>query len=349
MDTIVKAPLVSVIMPVYNCGMFVAEAIESILKQTFREFELIIVDDHSSDNTVKLIESYHDQRINLVKKERNTGYVDSLNLAIQISRGKFLARMDGDDICVATRLEKQVRLLYSDPEIALCGTWYQLIPSNTVLQLPVDHEEIKIALLDYCALGHPTVMIRKNFIEDNKLNYRPEFRPAEDYELWTRIAPIGKMANIPEVLLFYRTHEQQVSNREQENRLEHSLAIRAKMLCYPLAEFTDRDFRIGKVVAGGQKTPDIAGLTEVMDWLDRLNIANTLTSFFAIPQFSAYIEQKKAAFVRAFYLNTTPYNPSVLFRFLKEKKRFAEYLSELEQVKLALKCLFFWKPGLQGQ
>lgn len=346
MDTIMSVPTVSIIMPVYNCEAFVAEAIESVLKQSFIDFELIVIDDCSVDNTLKVIAGYADQRIRLIKKERNTGYVDSLNTAIQISRGKYLARMDGDDISGNLRLEKQVDFLENNPDIVLCGTWYQLLPTDQIVQNPVTNDEIKIALLDYCALGHPTVMVRKDFIESNNLAYNSEYRPAEDYELWTRISAMGKMANIPEALLHYRFHQGQVSNHERTSQLKHSLFCKVRMLCSPLAEVTDHDLIMAELIAKNQRVHNGTLLVEVIDWLDRLNSANTLSLFFALPQFNAYVDQKKAAFVRSFYLNTTPYNPRVLLDFLKAGSRFSVYFRKMERFKLSVKCLLFWRPGL---
>jgi len=349
MDKVIATPIISVIMPVYNCDAFIAEAIESILNQTFHEFELIIIDDCSNDNTLKIIEDFRDQRIRLIKKKKNTGYIDSLNTAIKISKGKFLARMDGDDISVSDRLAKQVEFLNSNPDVVLCGSWYQLLHSGQTISNPVESDDIKIALLDYCALGHPTIMMRKDFIVCHNLFYKPEYRPAEDYELWTRISAIGKMANIPQVLLHYRSHERQVSVSERTNQLDHSLTCKIRMLCQPLAEIAATDLKSAELIAAQERLDEVLRLAEVVDWLDRVNMDNAATLFFPVEKFSAYIHQKKATFVRSFYLNTTPYNPSVLFYFLKAGKKFSSYFQRMERIKLALKCLFFWKPGLSNK
>lgn len=349
MDTVIAPPIVSVIMPVYNCDAFIAEAIESILHQTFHEFELIIIDDCSTDNTLKVIESFRDKRILLIKKEKNTGYVESLNMAIKISQGKFLARMDGDDISIPDRLAKQVEFLNDNPDVVVCGSWYQLLQSGETVSNPVENEDIRIALLDYCALGHPTIMIRKDFLVRHNLFYKPAYRPAEDYELWTRVSTIGKMANIPEVLLRYRSHERQVSVLEKTDQLDHSLLCKASMLCHPLPEFTPADLKLAELIAGQERLNDVKLLAKVMDWLDRINKANTSTLFFPIEKFDVYIHEKKAAFVRSFYLNTTPYNPPVLFHFMKAGSKFSSYFQRTERFKLALKCLLFWKAGLANR
>ena len=348
MDTNISEPFVSVIMPVYNCGNYIAESLESILNQSLADFEFIIIDDCSTDNTIAVINRYHDQRIRLIIKEKNSGYVDSLNTGIEMAKGKFLARMDGDDISVITRLEKQVKFLDDHPEIALCGAWYQLLSSTEVIQHPVENEEIKIALLDYCALGHPTVMFRKGFIDEHNLHYESGFRPAEDYDLWTRISAVGKMANIPEILLYYRSHNDQVSIKEKGKQLSNSLLCRTRMLCYPLIEVSNNDLRLSALVPENEKIVEPGLLEEVIDWLEKVKKANISSCFYELRLFSAYIDQKKAAFIRSYYLNTTSYNPGVLIRFLKAKRGFNRYFSMIEQIKLVLKCLVFWKTNLMN-
>ena len=120
-------PKISVLMPVYNCELYVQEAIDSILNQTFIDFELLIIDDCSTDKTVEIINNYADKRIKLTTKPHNTGLTNSLNYGLSIAQGQYIARMDGDDVSVLDRFEKQVKFLDTNPDIILCGTWYQLM------------------------------------------------------------------------------------------------------------------------------------------------------------------------------------------------------------------------------
>ena len=216
----VIAPKISVIMPVYNCETYIKEAIDSILNQTFSDFELIIIDDCSTDSTLSIVKSYSDQRINVVEKEQNTGYTNSLNDAILIAKGKYIARMDGDDISLPERFEKQVEFLENNSEIILCGTEVEIIGKNHISKYPSNHEMIKIQLCYNASFYHPTIMIRRLVLLEN--NYDKKFEPAEDYELWTRLVNIGELANLDEVLLQYRIHQSQTSNirkLEQENNI----------------------------------------------------------------------------------------------------------------------------------
>ncbi|MDN3584405.1 glycosyltransferase family 2 protein [Mucilaginibacter flavus] len=333
-----RNPLVTVIMPVYNCEKHIADAIESILSQTYANLELIIIDDCSTDHTRQLIGKYTDDRIVFIKKEKNTGLVSSLNLGIKISKGGFLARMDGDDISHQTRLSKQVRLLTSNPDIVLCGTWYQLSGSNEIIKNPVEHEDIKISLLDHCVLGHPSVMFRKDFLTANELTYDDSFYPAEDYELWTRISAIGKIANIPEVLLWYRTHENQVSNKEQSIQLTKSYQCKVRMMCYPLSSPSQSDISRSAFIVENGGVSNLSELQELVSWLDRLSDANKQSSFYDEQKFQKYINNKKRQIIRKFYLHSTSYSPSVLFSF-----SCGSYFTANELVKFTLKCIFFWK------
>ena len=138
------APLVSVILPVYNCESFIHETVESILNQTYIDFELLIIDDASSDETVMKIKQFEDDRIKLIEKPENTGYTNSLNQGIKLAKGKYIARMDSDDICEPNRFEKQVKMLENRPELIVCGSAIQINGGDQVLKYPLSHTETTI-------------------------------------------------------------------------------------------------------------------------------------------------------------------------------------------------------------
>ncbi len=331
-------------MPVYNCESFVAEAVKSILTQTLTDFELIIIDDHSTDGTCGIIDGFQDPRIVFIKKQENSGLINSLNLGLSISKGQFIARMDGDDISHATRLEKQVDFLSEHPDIAICGTWYQLMDSNEIVKNPEVNESIKIAFLDYCALGHPTVMFRKDFITFHKLDYNPDFFAAEDYDLWIRISALGKLANLPEVLLSYRSHAEQVSIKQQAKQSANADRCRIRMMCAPLAQSTITDIETSTLLV--RKTPikSLEKLKEVLNWLDKLFDSNQNTTFYKADLFKSFIKKKKKELVRTFYLHTTSYSPKVLLEFSMVNE-FRGYFTSLEYVKLAFKCAVYWRAN----
>ncbi len=237
-------------MPIYNCELYVAEAIESILNQTFADFEFLIIDDCSTDNSLKIAQSYTDNRIKITTKDKNTGYTESLNYGIGIAKGKYIARMDGDDISFPERFAKQVSFLDENPNVILCGTLYQIIGNTKVSKHPITHEEIKVTLISACCIAHPTVLIRKIVFDNYKVLYDVTKEPAEDYDLWSRLVFLGEMSNIGEVLLYYRVHSQQTSVVRSEKQGAVSREIRNRMLqkLIPNIEFSftplDIDFKL---------------------------------------------------------------------------------------------------------
>jgi glycosyltransferase involved in cell wall biosynthesis len=223
-------PRVTVLMPVYNGAQYLHEAMESILQQSFTDFEFLIINDASTDQSANIINSYSDLRIRLVENDRNIGLVHTLNRGIDLAKGEFIARMDCDDISIPERLEKQLVLMEHYSEVGVCGGWIEyFMGRQLVLQLPLSDEEIKRTLPLYNPMAHPTVMIRTAVIKTQQLYYDPEYRHVEDYELWTRLAAITCFANIPEVLLKYRIHPEQIGQQHSVEQVEVVEKIWAKL------------------------------------------------------------------------------------------------------------------------
>lgn len=220
-------PFISVIMPVFNTEKYLEDSIKSILNQTFSNFEFIIIDDASTDNSLKIIESFKDKRIVVVKKNKNTGYTKSLNIGLKLAKGKYIARMDSDDISLPRRFELQIELLEKNQEIILCGTSFKLMDSCEIINHPTNHFEIVVKLLEGTTFGHPTVMIRNEALKTNKIEYNHEFEPAEDYYMWTQLVKFGKVENISEPLLLYRVHSNQVSSLYAEKQQKIANKIRS--------------------------------------------------------------------------------------------------------------------------
>ena len=213
-------PNVTVLMPVYNCELYVAEAIESMLQQTYQNFEFLIIDDASEDETLKILKRFTDSRIHIIEKQKNTGYTNSLNYGLTIAKGKYIARMDGDDISLPKRLELQVAYMEQHPDVVVCGAFYKIIGTETIKTFPTNHEAIKVNLLENTCFAHPLVLIRKTTLDAHHLNYDLTKEPAEDYALWVTLLKYGKLHNIEDVLLHYRVHEQQVSQKSRKLQLE---------------------------------------------------------------------------------------------------------------------------------
>ena len=236
-------PSISVIMPVYNAGKFLKESIESILQQSFTNFEFFIIDDASTDNSVEIIQSYTDKRIRFIQKEFNTGYTDSLNMAVQLSKGKYIARMDADDISFKHRFQQQFQFMESHTEVLVLGTAYKIIDTNTIVQLPITNEEAKIVAMMNVPVAHPTVLIRKEVFDKYGLWYNKKYEPSEDYDLWTRVLEKGSIENLPGTFLYYRRHPEQQSISRYHKLMEATLQIRTGQL-NKIIDFSNKPYDI---------------------------------------------------------------------------------------------------------
>jgi glycosyltransferase involved in cell wall biosynthesis len=227
-----KNPLVSVIMPVYNGEEYLAEAVQSILDQTYTNFELLIVDDGSSDNTLAIAKelSKKDHRVRVLRNKINLKIVGTLNRAIDESKGKYIARMDADDYKYPEAIEKQVAYLESNPDVAVVGGAIEVCgPHMEVLNhraYPESDAEVRAKIFRYNPFAHPAVMMNANLVGDERyaLNW------AEDYDMWFRLGKKGKFANLPETVLKLRTHPDSVSQSKLAYQEKLTLYIRLKAI-----------------------------------------------------------------------------------------------------------------------
>ena len=228
-----KVPSISVAMSVYNGERFLAGAIESVLEQTFTDFEFLILDDGSSDATRAIIAHYAgiDPRICMIARE-NRGLVASLNQLLAQARAPLVARMDADDLCLPDRFARQIAWLAAHPDVGVLGTWTEDIDENdeTYRVIAVDHAVDHEAFLDAIESGapllcHPAVMFRRDLVLAIG-GYHPAFRHCEDLDLWLRLATHTRMANLPERLLRYRHYGEQVSSRHAMEQQVHAAIAR---------------------------------------------------------------------------------------------------------------------------
>ncbi|URZ06307.1 glycosyltransferase [Clostridium felsineum] len=232
-------PKVSILMPTYNSEDYLEESIESILNQTYRDFEFIIINDGSNDNSLDIINNYADKDDRIVVVSRkNKGLVYSLNEGIALSKGEYIARMDSDDISIYNRIEKQVDILDNNKNVDILGTTVQVIGNiteqqkniyNNAFSINFDASNIRDVFLTSCAIPHPSVMLRKEVII--KIGgYSEKYATAEDYDLWLRALRKGyNISKMDEVLLKYRIHTKSKSANEISNFKMAKYTIMAKL------------------------------------------------------------------------------------------------------------------------
>ena len=213
----------TVLMSVYNGEKFLKKSIDSVLSQSYSDFEFLIINDGSSDNSEIIIKEYSDKRIRYICNDENIGLIASLNKGIELSKGKYIARQDADDIACNKRFEMQMRFLEDNPNVSVVGSWISLIDKNdniiTHWKYPTSPIVARWALLFNSAIAHSASMFRRN--EVKKINgYSSEYKYAEDFEMWSRLNKNSDICNIAEVLQLYRVHDNAVStlkNNDQVN------------------------------------------------------------------------------------------------------------------------------------
>lgn len=226
-------PRVTVLMSVYNAERFVAQAVQSVLNQTFTDFEFLIFEDKSSDSSRQILRSFDDSRIRLVENTENRGLTRNLAVGMTMARGVFVARMDADDICMTNRLEKQLAYFDAHPEVSVLGsavTFFDETGKEFVAHQPLEHEEIKCTLFFGFTMLHPSVMMRKSELEKHSLNYDPAFRVSQDHDLWTRAIRVLRFANLYEPLLMMREHQGKIGRNHKPLQQELSDLIRRRQL-----------------------------------------------------------------------------------------------------------------------
>ena len=244
-----RRPFVSVILPVHNGEEHLAAAIDSILRQTHANFELIVLDDGSTDRSAAIAAGFDDARIRLVRNERNLGIVATLNKALELARAEFVARMDADDIADPRRFEMQVARLLSDPDVALLGTGITFIDTQgrscgAPRRPAIGPGFVRWRLLRGTCLFHPTLMINRARAAGNA-RYSEEFPHAEDYELCLRLSRRHRLDNLPEHLLQQRLHPGSISARHRHEQLDSA----ARALVEHLREEYGLRIRKGQAVA----------------------------------------------------------------------------------------------------
>lgn len=233
-------PSVSILMPIYNTAPYLREAMDSMLAQTYTDFELIVLNDCSPDNAEEILDTYTDSRIVRYRGEKNQGLANVLNVGMEMARGKYIARMDSDDISLPTRLETQVRYLEEHPEVDLCSCGMQLFGAKEgIWTRTSDPEKVKIEALFFSPILHASSVWWREAFDKYQLRFQQEMVPAEDYDMWTRALVKGlTLVNMPQVLYQYRIRPNQATEDTSKTSAKDSI-IRKRYLhetCPSLSE-----------------------------------------------------------------------------------------------------------------
>ncbi len=331
-----NTPAITVLMPVYNAEKYLADAIDSILNQSFNDFELLIINDGSTDSSEKIILSYSDSRVRYMKNEKNIKLIATLNKGIEIANGKYIARMDADDVSLPSRLQVQFDFMESNPNVALCGSWFELIGDRTgIAKYGGEHNEIMMKMLYQCHFCHPSVIMRKSMIDTFDVKFDSAYIHAEDYDFFVRIGEKYKLANIQTALLKYRIHERSVSASNKAIQNNNSALVKKRLFEKTGLAISENDIDFFRTVMQHEYefTKDYLHKAELL--LDKLVAANKISAYFENVFFDTYVAQ--------LWFNVA-FNSSRLGMFAFNKfsnSSLAKYhtLSGLDKMKFFIKAL----------
>lgn len=332
-------PAVTVLMGVYNAETYLRESIDSILNQTFTDFEFLIYNDGSTDATAEIVRSYTDPRIFLVDNPVNRSVSPNLNEGIERARGRYIVRMDGDDLADPTRIAKQVAFMDARPEIGLCGTAVRYFgASDSLIQLPQDNATIQHTMWLQNAFYQPSVIIRTSVLRDSNLRYDAAYEFAEDYKLWSDMCAVTQVHNLPEPLLNYRIHPHQISRRQTIAQQRVSAKIQREQMRrvgIVLRPEQEEAFRLMTIDEGW---PNFASadyrkvatlMTELGEQAKRAGIAAATIYPLLSRRWGSLLGAARQ------------YRPALLPFVLRQP--FRAYLPAVALAKLSLKCLINWQ------
>lgn len=288
-------PRVSVLMPVYNGGQYLAPAIQSILDQTYGDFELIIIDDASTDNSVETINSFNDRRIRVIRNSTNQKLIAVLNKGLELAQGDYLVRMDADDISLPRRIEKQVAFFNRHPDYGLTGTWFEEFGDNIgtrVIRYSSNDTEIRIRHLYQAHVSHPTSAYRMSLVRKHALRYDPLFIHGEDYAFWIEMGRHCKMSNIPEMLVRKRDTPFSISNLYAPIQRETCTRVKQGQFAEMGILLSADELELYTQFANPGWDFDVNKMNMLADMLERVQQANTRSGYLPREVYRTYLAEK---------------------------------------------------------
>jgi len=289
-------PKVTVLMPVYNGEKYLKEAIDSVLQQTFTDFELLIIEGGSKDNSLKIIQEYNDSRIRIIYQDKDKpGLAAALNQGLESAKGEYIARMDCDDISHHDRLQKQVNFMDANTKVGICGTWViNLIDGklSQVQKYPLSYDEIRVALFYATSFGHPSVMIRNSMFKENKLSYDTKFTYGEDYDLWNRCSEYFQLANLPEVLLTYRVLSTSLYHSMLTELPDQLRSIYKRNLSSLNIDLNEENYQYHKILIKPRYLENREFVEKMNSWIQKIYEANLKQEKFPVKLFTQSLANK---------------------------------------------------------
>lgn len=262
---------VSVVLPVYNVAKFIQQTIESVLQQSFQDFELLVLDDCSTDDTVERIRTFTDSRVKLIVNPQNLGRAGTDNAALSFVRGRYIAKMDGDDLCHPERLARQVAYLDSHSNVNVVGSWMQNFGASTYLnRYPATPEAAQVMTLFTLPIGNPSVMMRAHLFRDDGLFYNAVLRQTEDYDFFARYIHKLRVITLPEALIQYRVPPDTSKTAILTERATVADEVRSRLLCEWGISCTPRELQVHNTIAMMNRPLGDICLEEVELWLSKL-------------------------------------------------------------------------------
>lgn len=283
-------PLISILLPIHNGERYLATALDSVFRQSCANFELLAVDDGSTDRTPDLLAACRDPRLRVLRNEIRLKLAGALNRGLDEARGVFIARMDADDIMRRDRLAQQVAYLERHPEIGCCGGWAQTFgsESTSILRFPTEPDALKAFSLFYSPFAHPAVLFRRDWFVRDALRYDGSFYPTEDYELWSRAVARFPCGNVPRILIDYRVHATSMTGSEWSGMDAQTMRVQRGLLAQLGLSPSDEELRLHRAASMGQLPPAVASFEKAETWLLKLEAANAAEKRYA-PQALATI------------------------------------------------------------
>ncbi len=332
-EAVNSQPLVSVLMPVYNAEKHLKEAMNSILLQTYQHLEVVIVNDGSTDGSEALLLSYDDPRIRLLVNSENKGLIYSLNYGLSACKGKYVARMDADDICMQERIAEQVAFMEQHPEIGVCGCDYTQFSESGEQSFRAlsDHDEILSQMIFNSSVVHPSLMLRRSVLQDFDPVFNPGYHHSEDYELWSKLILQTQFSAVHRLLFRYRIHAAQVTQKHSEQQQLSASRVRKELLGKLGFSYTEQEVDLLSQMAAHRLFDKKEQLDLLEQFLEKLIAQNDQSKRIAPEIFKKVLSYK--------WYTACGYTTLGLWTFGKYRRSELKSYNPQSSLKLLAKCL----------